>query len=34
MVEFKWLWAGAVAAAIIMAAVLISERHRVEPPNT
>jgi hypothetical protein len=31
--NFKWLWAGAVAAAIIMAAVLISERHRVEPPT-
>jgi hypothetical protein len=31
--SFKWLWAGAVAAAIIMAAVLISERHRIAPPT-
>ena len=31
--NFKWLWAGAVAAAIIMAAVLINGRHRVEPPT-
>jgi len=31
--NFKWLWAGAVAAAIIMVAVLIGGRHRVEPPT-
>jgi hypothetical protein len=31
--NFKWLWVGAVAAAIIMAAVLISERHRIDPPT-
>jgi hypothetical protein len=31
--NFKWLWAGAVAAAIVMAAVLISGRHRIEPPK-
>jgi hypothetical protein len=31
--NFKWLWAGAVAAVIIIAAVLISGRHRVEPPT-
>ncbi len=31
--NFKWLWAGAVAAVIIVAAVLISGRHRVEPPT-
>ncbi len=31
--SFKWIWAGAVAAAIIIAAVLISGRHRVEPPT-
>jgi hypothetical protein len=30
--KFKWLWAGMVTAAIIVAAVLISGRHRVEPP--
>jgi hypothetical protein len=30
--NFKWLWAGAVTAAIIVAALLISGRHRVEPP--
>jgi hypothetical protein len=30
--NFKWLWVGAVAAAIIVAAVLISGRHRIEPP--
>ncbi len=29
--NFKWLWAGAVAAAIVMAAVLINGRHRVAP---
>jgi hypothetical protein len=31
--NFKWLWAGAVAAAIIVAAVLIGGRHRIEPPT-
>jgi hypothetical protein len=31
--NFKWLWAGAVAAAIVMAAVLIGGRHRIEPPK-
>ena len=31
--NFKWIWAGAVAAAIIVAAVLISGRHRVAPPT-
>lgn len=31
--NFKWIWAGAVAAAIIVAAVLINGRHRVEPPT-
>jgi hypothetical protein len=31
--NFKWLWAGAVAAAIIVAAVLIGGRHRIEPTH-
>jgi hypothetical protein len=31
--NFKWLWTGVVAAAIIVAAVLIGGRHRVEPPT-
>jgi hypothetical protein len=31
--NFKWIWAGMVTAAIIVAAVLISGRHRVEPPT-
>ena len=31
--NFKWLWAGMVAAAIIVAAVLISGRRRIEPPT-
>ena len=31
--NFKWLWAGAVATAIIVAAVLIGGRHRIEPPT-
>lgn len=31
--NFKWLWAGVVAAAIIAAAVLVNARHRVEPPT-
>jgi hypothetical protein len=31
--NFKWLWAGAVAAAIVIAAVLINGRHRIEPPT-
>jgi hypothetical protein len=30
--NFKWLWAGVVAAAIVMAAVLIGGRHRTAPP--
>jgi hypothetical protein len=30
--NFKWLWAGALTAAIIVAVVLIGGRHRVEPP--
>jgi hypothetical protein len=29
--NFKWLWAGMVTAAIIVAALLISGRHRVAP---
>ena len=31
--SFKWLWAGVVTAAIVMAAVLINGRHRIEPPT-
>jgi hypothetical protein len=31
--NFKWLWAGAVAAIIIVAALLIGGRHRVAPPT-
>ncbi|HEY2362518.1 MAG TPA: hypothetical protein VGK36_15465 [Candidatus Angelobacter sp.] len=31
--NFKWIWAGAVAAAIIVAAMLINGRHRVAPPT-
>jgi hypothetical protein len=31
--NFKWLWAGVVSSAIIVAAVLISGRHRVTPPT-
>ena len=31
--NFKWLWAGVVAAAIIVTAVLISGRHQVAPPT-
>jgi hypothetical protein len=31
--NFKWLWAGMVTAAIIVAAVLIGGRHRVAPPT-
>lgn len=31
--DFKWLWAGAVAAAIIVAVVLIGGRHRATPPT-
>ena len=31
--NLKWLWAGMVTAAIIVAALLISGRHRVEPPT-
>lgn len=31
--NFKWVWAGAIAAAIIVAAVLVNGRHRVTPPT-
>ncbi|HEX3587895.1 MAG TPA: hypothetical protein VH024_17980 [Candidatus Angelobacter sp.] len=31
--NFKWLWAGMVTAAIIVAAALINGRWRVEPPT-
>jgi hypothetical protein len=31
--NFKWLWAGVVAAAIIVAAVTINGRHRIAPPT-
>jgi hypothetical protein len=31
--NFKWLWAGVVAAAIIVAAVTITGRHRIAPPT-
>jgi hypothetical protein len=31
--HFKWLWAGVVAAAIIIAVVMIGRRHRVAPPT-
>jgi hypothetical protein len=31
--NFKWIWAGMVPAVIIIAAVLISGRHRVAPPT-
>jgi hypothetical protein len=31
--NFKWLWAGVVAVAIIVAAVLVNGRHRIEPPT-
>jgi hypothetical protein len=31
--NFKWIWAGVVAAAIIVTALLINGRHRVEPPT-
>ena len=31
--NFRWLWAGMVTAAIIVAAVLINGRRRVEPPT-
>jgi len=31
--DFRWLWAGMVTAAIIVAAVFIGGRHRVEPPT-
>lgn len=31
--NFKWLWAGMVTAAIIVAAVLISGRHQIAPPT-
>src|ERR1051326_34548 len=29
--SFKWIWTGAVTAAIMMAAVLINGRHRTAP---
>lgn len=31
--NFKWIWAGVVAGAIVMAMVLVSGRHRVAPPT-
>jgi hypothetical protein len=31
--NFKWFWAGVVAVAIIVGAVLIGGRHRVAPPT-
>jgi hypothetical protein len=31
--NFKWIWAGMVVAAVIVAAVLINGRHRVAPPT-
>ena len=31
--DFKWIWAGMVTAAIIVAMLLIGGRHRVEPPT-
>jgi len=31
--NFKWIWAGMVTAAIIVAAVLISGRHQIAPPT-
>jgi len=31
--NFRWLWTGAVVAAIIVAVVMINGRHRVEPPT-
>jgi hypothetical protein len=31
--NFKWVWAGMVAAAIIVVAVLISGRHQIAPPT-
>ncbi len=31
--NFRWLWAGMVTAAIIVGTMLISARHRVEPPT-
>jgi hypothetical protein len=31
--NFKWIWAGVVAAAIVVAVVLINGRHRVELPT-
>ena len=31
--NFRWLWAGMVTAAIIVAAVLINGRHRAVPPT-
>lgn len=31
--NFKWIWAGMVTAAIIVAVLLIDGRHRVEPPT-
>jgi hypothetical protein len=31
--NFKWIWAGAVAAAVVIAMVLVNVRHRVTPPT-
>ena len=31
--DFKWIWAGMVTAAIIVAVLLIGGRHRAEPPT-
>lgn len=31
--NFKWIWAGVVAVAIVMAAVLINGPHRIAPPT-
>ena len=31
--NFKWIWAGAVAAAVVIAMVLVNVRHQVTPPT-
>ena len=31
--NFKWIWAGVMAAAIVIAMALVSVRHRVTPPT-
>src|ERR1041385_220905 len=31
--NFKWVWAGVVAAALVIAMALVSGRHRVTPPT-